>query len=54
MLIAFIKFLLVVLVLIRVIAFVYNFLILHIVVKGTLRSRPHVSEEVIICAITPL
>ena len=49
------KFLLVTLILIRVIAFIYDFLILYIVVKGTLRSNLSVKEgEAIIYTIIPL
>ena len=49
------KFLLVALILIRVIAFIYDFLILHIVVKGTLGSNLGVKEEeAAIHAVLPL
>jgi len=49
------KFLLVAFILIRAIAFIYNLPILHIVVKGVLRSNLGVNEEeATIRAILPL
>jgi hypothetical protein len=48
------KFPLVTLVLIRVIAFIYNLPILHIVVKGVLGSNLGIDEEAVIRTIVPL
>jgi hypothetical protein len=53
-LIALIKFLLVTLILIRVIAFICDLPILHIVVKGVSRSNLGVNKEATIRTIVPL